>query len=214
MDQQGQTVGYWEIIKYGIDTIGREVDINSIKKTFEGRARVAPDEFDNNMELWAVNHAYLGQEHLCLNFEQDNYFGVVDFDLMPKNQLVFLQGETKRLVNFKAQLLAKKVLLWCIPLTGMKTEILSNLKNLYGLPNNYERFSQEKKIEFEKAAGLLHRQYEELGGVDPKDVNIWYIEKDGIYYLTAYYYFKGKKDIPPYVSFAITEVFKFDEIKN
>jgi len=206
--QQNQKLEYWDIIEYGINNIGEETRTDNIEEVFKGTTKVM-DGLDN-MEVWATNHAYLGQEHLCLSFEQGNFYGLIDFDLMPNNNL-FGTEQTKRLANFKAQIFGKKAFLWHIPLSKLKLEICSNLKKQYGLPNNLDNLDEEKKEELIKIDQLLREQYKSITIVNPNDVQIWYIEKQGIYYCAIFYYFGGKKEVAPYLSFAISEVFRFNE---
>lgn len=206
--QQNQKLEYWNIIKYGIENIGKETKIDDIAKTFEGKTKTI-DDLDN-MEVWATNHAYVGQEHLCLSFEQGNFYGLIDFDLMPSNNLSDTE-QIKKLANFKAQIFGKKTLLWHMPLSKLKLEICSNLKKQYGLPNNLDNFDEENKEEIIKIDQLLREQYKSITSVNPNDVQIWYIEKQGIYYCAIFYYFGGKKEVAPYLSFAISEVFRFNE---
>ena len=209
--QQNQKLEYWDIIEYGIDSIGREAKISDIEEVFKGRTKVMDDS--DNMEVWATNHAYLGQEHLTLSFEQDSFYGFIDFDLMPNNNSLKPEGQIKRLVNFKAQVFGKKVFLWRIPLTQPKFTAYSNLKRQYGLPNNFDKFNKERKDEFIKMGQLLREQYKSFGA-NPKEIQIWYIKKQGIYYLASFYYFKGKTKVPPFLSFAITKMFKFEKKKK
>lgn len=82
---------------------------------------------------------------------------------------------------------------------------------MYGLPNDFNKFDEQKKEEFVRMGQLLREQYESITGVNPDDVQIWYIEKQEVYYLTSFYYFKGTKEKSPYLSFAITEMFKFNK---
>ncbi len=206
--QQNQKLEYWDIIKYGIENIGKETKIDDIKKTFEGKTKVI-DDFLDNMEVWAANHVYLGQEHLCLSFEQDNFYGVIDFDLMPNNNL-FGVDQAKKLANFKAQIFGRKALLWYIPLIQPKLEVYSNLKKQYGLPNNLNEFSAEEREELVKVDQLLREQYKSITSANPDDIQIWYIKKQGIYYCVIFYYCRGNKKCAPYLSFAISEVFRFN----
>ncbi|GEM_PF-2275001 len=203
--QLNQKLEYSGIIEYGIDNIGKEAKISDIEAVFKGRAK-AVDDLDN-MGVWAANHAYLGQEHLRLDFEQDSFYGSIDFDLMPNNNSLKSKGQIKRLVNFKAQVFAKNNPYELLPLNAVT---YLTLKKQYGLPNDFDKFDEEKKIEFVKMDYLLREQYKSFGA-NPDEIQIWYIEKQEIYYLTSFYYFKGKKEVPAYLSFAITEMFKFDQ---
>jgi len=201
--QQNQKLEYWDIIEYGIDSIGREAKISDIEEVFKGRTKVMDDS--DNMEVWATNHAYLGQEHLTLSFEQDSFYGFIDFDLMPNNNSLKPEGQIKRLVNFKAQIFAKNNP-YKLPLLNVM--VYFALKKRYGASNNFDKFDKKEKKEFIKMDRLLRGQYKSFGA-NPDEVQIWYIEKRGIYYLASFYYFKGNERISPYLSFAITEMFKF-----
>lgn len=205
--QQNQKLGYWDIIEYGIKNIGRETKIDDIAKTFEGKTKII-DDLDN-VEVWAINHAYIGQEHLCLSFEQGNFYGLIDFDLMPSNNL-FGAEQTKKLANFKAQIFGKKTLLWHIPLIQPKSEVYSKLKKQYGLPNNFNEFSAKEKEELVKIDQLLREQYKSITSVNSNDVQIWYIKRQEIYYCIIFYYCKGNKGVAPYLSFAISEISRFN----
>ncbi|MDD3940479.1 MAG: sulfite exporter TauE/SafE family protein [Candidatus Pacebacteria bacterium] len=207
--QQKQKLEYWDIIKYGIDSIGKESKISDIEEVFKGKTKVVNDLDD--VEVWAFNHAYLGQEHLTLSFEQDNLYGFIDFDLMPNHNSLRLEAQTKRLVNFKAQVFTKRE---SFDLISLNAATYLNLKKQYGLPNNFDKFDGEKEKELIKVDQLLREQYKSFG-VNPKELNIWHIEKLGNYYIPISYYFKGNRDLlfptkqgQSYLSFAVSEVCK------
>lgn len=212
--EKDKKLEYWDIIEYGIDSIGKKAKISDIEKAFKGKAKVFDDD---NMEVWATNHAYLDQEHLCLSFEDSKFNGLIDFDLMPddNNSSIFagLCGEAeceKKLVNFKAQIFGKRAFLWRRSLNQTKKEVLLNLKKQYGVPNNFDKFDVVKKKEFVKMDQLLREQYTSFGA-NPDEIQFWYIEKQGIYYCVSFYYFNGKREMAPFLSFAISEIFKIDE---
>lgn len=207
--QLNQKFNYWNAIKYGIDNIGKEIEISDIEKAFKGKTRAVEDL--DNPEVLATSHAYPGQEHLGLSFEDDNFYGFIDFDLMPTSLLTVLSGRDKKLVNFKAQIFGKKAFLWYIPLKRTKAEVYLNLKKRHGLPNDFGRFSEENKKEFARTAQLLRDAYKPFG-VNPKEISIWFIEKEGTCYPSSFYYFKGKRKAPPFLSFAITEMFQYSSV--
>lgn len=206
--QLNQKLEYLDIIKYGINSIGREAKISDIEEVFKGKVKVV-DDLDN-MEVWATNHAYLGQEHLCLSFEQDSFCGFIDFDLMPKDSSILLGEKDKKLVNFKAQIFTKSVLFRSLKFKKKYKEVFNYLKGNYGIPNNLEGFSEEKKKVFEEMTKLLHETFKSLG-IDSKTSCVWYIDKGGIYCLISFYYFKGNSNVSPYLSFAISECLSFNE---
>ena len=121
---ENDTIEYLDIIKYGIDNIGKETSINNIKKLFGNTTKIIEDIADNT-ELWAIHHTYLGQEHLCLSFEQDNFSGAIDFDLMPKNQDTSPGKNVKKLANFKAQIVSNS--------KKRYSKTLSGLSHRYGI---------------------------------------------------------------------------------
>lgn len=205
LKQINKKLEYWEIIEDGINHIGEQTKISDIEKAFEGKTKVVNDF--GNPEVLATNHAYLGQEHLALSFENDKFYGLIDFDLMPDQNSLKPEEQIKRLVNFKTQVFARSNLYELLPLNE---EIYLTLKEQYGLPNDFSHFDEEKKNELEEASKLLRKSLESFG-VHSEWIAHWYIEKGGIYYLISFYYFEGKKEVPSYLSFAITEMFKFEK---
>jgi len=198
-----QKFKYLDIIKYGIYSIGKEAKISDIKEVFRGEAKVVDDSDD--MDVYSTNHAYLGQEHLRLDFKYNDFYGFIDFDLMPNDHFLKSEEQAKRLVNFKTQIFANNDL---AKLPLINAAVYLDLKKEYGVPNNFDQFERKKKKEFIKMDKLLRQQYK-LFGANSDEIQIWYIEKQEIYYLVSFYYFKGGINVPPYLSFAITEMFKF-----
>ena len=197
---------YLNIINYGINNVGQEMDTACIKEAFKDKAEVVDDD-PENIEVWATNHAYLGQDHLCLSFGDNRFNGLIDFDLMPKDNLIKPEEKNKRLVNFKAQVFIKDNPTGFISLNAV---IYLTLKKQYGNPNDFSNFDNEKQKVFAEMHKSLQDHYKSLGA-NPNAIAVWYIKKQEIYYLASFYYFKGTKDVPPYLSFAITEMFKFNE---
>jgi hypothetical protein len=202
-----QKLDYLNIIEYGINNIGKETKISDLKETFKGKAIVMNDLEDNTQFLFITN-LYLGQEHLRLFFEQNSFCEFLDFDLIPNNHLFKSNGGIKKLVNFKLQIFGKNKFLWRTSLTRPKMEIYLNLKKQYGLPNDFSHFDEKKKDEFVKVSESLRESLESFG-THLKDIWFWYIEKEGIYYHISFYYFKGTREVPSYLSFAISEMFKY-----
>lgn len=196
---------YWETIQYGIEKIGKNIEIEEIEKFFKGRTKVFEDDMDDWVS-WSIDHAHVGQEHLCLSFEDDQFYGLMDFDLIPINYSQKSAKKQKKLVNFKTQIFGKKLSIWKNPLKLLKKKTLSNLKGKYGTPNNFSNLSREKEEPLEKLSKLLHEQILKLGYV--RDINHWYISINNF---ASFYHFTGQINKSPYISFAITETFNFNK---
>ena len=76
--------------------------------------------------------------------------------------------------------------------------------------NIADNSGNKKQKAFAEMHETLRDHYKSLGA-DPNAIAVWYIKKQEIYYLASFYYFKGVREVPPYLSFAITEMFKFDK---